>query len=281
MSNQRDDLEPALRAMLSDHRLDVRPRADAVGTVLDGVGRARRRRNAGYAAASTLVVAGVIGAITLTGEGAPQGFDPEVTPSVTETAPPPTTTAPSPAPSPTQPTRPPSSETTTPPTVPVAPEVEMLRPDGIGDIVLGMPLADAYGTDTLGMYDPVTSTLMPWDGSGAENVCMPAGQAKRTTPDAARVWMDDSLGVTEIAIWPTISDPGVQTVEGLRLFDDLDRVLELYPDARVDDTDPSTLRIYVDDWGGQGSVLTIRDLLTGTVRDMSVVLVGGEGGCYE
>ena len=157
----------------------------------------------------------------------------------------------------------------------------MLRPDGIGDIVLGMPIADAYGTGTLAMYDPVTSTLMPWDGSGAENVCMPAGQAKRTTPDAARVWMDDSLGVAEIAIWPTISDPGVQTVEGLRLFDDIDRVLELYPDARVDDTDPSTLRIYVDDWGGQGSVLTIRDLLTGTVMDMSVVLVGGEGGCYE
>ncbi|MEJ7726517.1 MAG: hypothetical protein WKH47_05820 [Actinomycetes bacterium] len=278
MSNHRDDdLEPALRAMLGDHHLDVHPRADAVGTVLDGVGRARRRRNAGYAAASTLVVAGVIGAITLTGGDVPQGFDPVVTPSVTETVTAPTTPA---TPTP-PPTRPPSSGTTTPPTVPVAPEVEMLGPDGIGDIVLGMPVADAYGTDTLGMYDPVTETLMPWDGSGAENVCMPAGQAKRTTPDAARVWMDDSAGVSEIAIWPTISNPDVQTVEGLRLFDDLDRVLELYPDARVDDTNPSTLRIYVDDWGGQGSVLTIRDLLTGTVMDMSVVLVGGEGGCYE
>jgi hypothetical protein len=243
--------------------------------VLDGVGRARRRRNAGYSAASTLVVAGVIGAITLTGEDVPQGFDPVVPPSVTETATAPTT------PSTTQPTRPPSSGTTTPPTVPVAPEVEMLRPDGIGDIVLGMPVADAYGTDTLGMYDMATGAVVPWDGSAAENLCTTAGQAKRTTADGAIVWMDESAGVSEIAIWPTISNPDVQTVEGLRLFDDLDRVLELYPDARVDDTNPSTLRIDVDDWGGQGNVLRIRDYLTGEVRSMSVALAGGPGGCYE
>jgi len=278
MSNHRDDdLEPALRAMLGDHHLDVQPRSDAVGTVLAGVGRARRRRTTGYASIATFAVAGVIGAITLTGGDGPQGFDPVVTPSVTETVTAPTTPA---TPTP-PPTRPPSSGTTTPPTVPVAPEVEMLRPDGIGDIVLGMPVADAYGTDTLGMYDMATGAVVPWDGSAAENLCTTAGQAKRTTADGAIVWMDESAGVSEIAIWPTSSNPDVQTVEGLRLFDDLDRVLELYPDARVDDTNPSTLRIDVDDWGGQGNVLRIRDYLTGEVRSMSVALAGGPGGCYE
>jgi len=288
MSNHRDDdLEPALRAMLGDHHLDVHPRSDAVGTVLAGVGRARRRRTTAYAGASTLVLAGVLGVVLTSGDE-PQSFQP-IAPGSTESStamptpsvPPTATSA-----SPTDPTVPQTSSSA-PPSVPVEPVVEMLRPDGIGDIVLGMPPADAYGTGTLGMYDPATGAVIPWDGSGADNICTTAGQAKRTTPDAALVWMDDSTGVTEIAIMAisnpedlTVEGPEVQTVEGLRLFDDLDRVLELYPDARRNDSSPSSLAFFVDDWGGRGNVLKIQDQGTGTVWGMSVV-VPGFGGCYE
>lgn len=157
----------------------------------------------------------------------------------------------------------------------------MLSPDGIGEIELGMPVADAYGTDTLGMYDHATGVVTPWDGSGADTICTRAGQAKRTPPDAAVVWMDESAGVTEVTIWTTISNPEVQTVEGLWLFDDFDRVLELYPDARLNDSNPSSMTAFVDNWADPATSSGFRDQNTGTVREMSVALAGGPGGCYE
>ncbi|RZQ62113.1 hypothetical protein [Amycolatopsis suaedae] len=222
-----DQLDAELRRLFADDRLDLRPRADAGGTIVSGARRVRRRRavltsGGGVMAVAVLVAGGVL----LTGERhrpevplaeppAPTQFSsqlppaPVVPPGPTQSAPESSPAAP-PHPS-SPPEEVPSKKATPPPRSGKAPVYgPELEPVGYGRLRLGMSPEEAAASGVV------------LEGAGGEG-CV-TYKATSGTPSVASVIVSPNLGTVFI-------DPAgsVRTPKGIGTGSTREEVYAAYP----------------------------------------------------